>query len=69
MKRRDANPATQQERDLLYNALELLTPWDIPHLRRTELQAQALYDLFKMEPQPPGKAGLRLETKRLPRVA
>ena len=63
-KKVDANPATQQERDLLYNALELLTPWDIPHLRRTERQAQALYALFKMEPQP-GKAGLRLETKRL----
>ena len=58
-----ASPPTQQERELLYDALELLTPWDIPHLRRVELQAQALYDLFKRQPQP-GKAGLGLETKR-----
>ena len=57
------SPPTPQERELLYGALEILTPWDIPHLRRAQLQAQALYALFKMQP-PPGKAGLALEAKR-----
>jgi hypothetical protein len=57
------SPPTPQERELLYGALEILTPWDIPHLRRSDLHVQALYDLFKRQLQP-GRAGLALEAKR-----